>query len=238
LIVFSIILIFFGRKRRSNDFDVGPSIEAPNRKSSDKNVKRYNFNGDVIEDRPIIAPVVIYSDSLNQEQQEAMGIEKHMLDEEAMPLRELGEGKRLSKYNFLSQAFSQMRTSYVDQPARSPSAASSQKELVIKKPKKYQMYSMYQDSGELAGPPKTPPPAVTTNSYIPGDPTRESTVTVGTLHAPLLLHNHRGTPSPGLPKQSPLKMVHRDSVVSEVSEYSTFPTSPIPPSTPTKYPFI
>lgn len=259
----------------STNLNESPSRKNSERKRSnqyegtDKSVKRYNFSDKTntdIEHGSIVSPVVIYSDNWSQQQQKPTGIEKRSLDEyNTVPLHDLSSAedssaKRLSKYNFLSQAFTQMRTSYVTNNhqtnennqlrPKSPTTMSSgmpvtSQKVNTNKPKKYQMYSMYQDSNnELM---QIPPPAVhSTNSFIPGDPTRESTMTVGTLHAPLFLKN-RNTPSPtgSLPNprlaKSPLNMLHRDSITSEVSAYETYP--PVSPSTPTNnsqksYPFI
>lgn len=226
---------------------------------------------------------------------------------------------RLSKYNFLSQAFSQMRTSYgghinnrefeeEHQPVAVPVAVSAAPEnqngdrsyhdsMVLSsydnsnnaaansstipalpttipttpttpttaalvgnrprqqvQPKKYQMYSMYNNSttsNALAPLPQHLSPGA---SGFFDNSNRESTVTVGTLHAPLFLSQHHQNPtpssstsipstplpSPPLPPLSSQQQQKRgvytpnlalldgtESIVSDVSQYSNTVPSPL-----------
>ena len=203
-----------------------------------------------------------------------MGIEKYMLDGGITPTspisrpvvsrpleRKLSQGARLSKYNFLSQAFSQMRTSYAvensnnipmnDTTTTTTTASKplntdtnlNYDSMVLPhdKPKKYQIYQQHQDSSSdnmsFSSPPPLPPNAASTTSFY-FEPntnttaTRESTMTVGTLHAPLFHKQQRSTPSP-ISLSSPTRQkqytshlavsptIDANNVVSDVSQYSS-----------------
>lgn len=231
---------------------------------------------DTAYDTVTTPPVILYSDSLNrQQQQQNMSNEKYMLDSGitstsliprpvvSRPLeRKLSQGARLSKYNFLSQAFSQMRTSYAGENANNMSMNATTTTTASKslntdtnhnhdsmvlphdKPKKYQMYQQHQDSSSdnmlFPSPPSLPPNAASTTSFY-FDPnttaTRESTMTVGTLHASLFHKQQTSTPSP-TSLSSPVRQkqytshltvspaIDADSVVSDVSQYSSKQSSP------------
>ncbi|KAL9554984.1 hypothetical protein MBANPS3_002552 [Mucor bainieri] len=262
--------------------------------NNDSTIKRYNLSTaaeDTAHDTIATPPVILYSDSLNS-QQHNMGVEKYMMDSgvsavsptprPSRPLeRKVSQGARLSKYNFLSQAFSQMRTSYAgDHPnaismhptttTGTTTATTVPKSLNTDpmhnhdsmvlphdKPKNHPMYQQQQgasfESMSFPSPPPPPPPlpvpamASTSSFFDPNTATtRESTMTVATLHAPLFRQHQqqqqRGTPSPlsslsvatvrqkqpyashlAVSPTSPIRTagIDADSVVSDVSQYSS-----------------
>lgn len=200
-----------------------------------------------------------------------MGVEKYMLDSGIGPTsptprpsrpleRKVSRGARLSKYNFLSQAFSQMRTSYAgdNHNAISMNATTTAPKslntdpvhnhdsmvLPHDKPKNHAMYQQQQQGASfdtMAFPSPPPIPAMeSTSSFFDPNTTRESTMTVATLHAPLF-RQQRGTPSPSslsvatasqrqpyaahlaVSPTSPIRTagIDVDSVVSDVSQYSS-----------------
>jgi hypothetical protein len=265
----------------------------PHNATDDPKIKRYNTQKKPSkEEEALEPPVILYSDTYNNN------------GEDDIMMKERGSkaGARLSKYNFLSQAFSQMRTSYggggvlsqqfdpqqaeelqqrLAYPPLSPPPPTTQPaapellhskttgdrsyhdSMVLspyelsnnttnnatartekqeqQKPRqqqaKYQMYSMYNNSTSDALSP-IPPPSATASTFF--DANRESTMTVGTLHAPLFLSQHQQNPTPTSP---PVNKHHRvvyapnlalnitdgsESVVSDVSQYNTFPRQQTP----------
>ncbi|GAN11151.1 CST complex subunit STN1 [Mucor ambiguus] len=249
--------------------------------NNDSTIKRYNLSTaaeDTAHDTIATPPVILYSDSLNNQQQ-TMGVEKYMMDSgvsstsptprPSKPLeRKVSQGARLSKYNFLSQAFSQMRTSYAGDNHNAismnatttvtapktlntdPTHNHDSMVLPHDKPKNHPMYQQQDASFQslsFPSPPPLPIPAMaSTSSFFDPNTTRESTMTVATLHAPLFRQHQyqqqRGTPSPSslseaatvklkqpytshlaVPPTSPIRTagIDADSVVSDVSQYSS-----------------
>jgi hypothetical protein len=219
-------------------------------------------------------PVILYTDAHNNQQQRE---EKYLVEEEnetivrprIRTVSQASKEVRLSKYNFLSQAFSQMRNSYggdvamsqqsnytthtnsndnsfKDQPismiaAPQPTKAdrSYRDSMVLPHHNNKDIststannnYSMYTttDSNLDVNRTSPPAPARSTTSFF-HDPTRESTITVGTLHAPLF-HQQMNRKQPYLSRLNVTPTFDRDSVKSdEVSKYSTSPTTTSPTS--------
>lgn len=256
-------------------------------------MKRYNVTQDktlVEEEQVVTPPVILYTDVHNNEQNTIPGQEQPL----KRATSQASKGARLSKYNFLSQAFSQMRTSYggqalqqnhaseeepkayfQNQPAApEPSFDKKNSGAVVNRSyhdsmvlspyefagnqysdhnnnqkNKYQMYSMYNSSADSGGI-RSGSSALTqqqqqrsTSTFF--DPNRESTMTVGTLHAPLFHQQHQLNPTP-LPFNKNLytsgvitPSMDRDSVISDVSQYSTpkqeTPTATITSNKPYPY---
>lgn len=263
-------------------------------------MKRYNVTQDktLVEDEQevVTPPVILYTDEHNE--QSASPTPQRRL---TRATSQASKGARLSKYNFLSQAFSQMRTSYggqalqqnhasgeeepkayfQDQPA-APEPSFDKKNsngaevnrsyhdsMVLSpyefagnqysdnrnNPKtKYQMYSMYNSStdsgagvrsGSALAQQQQQQQQHSTSTFF--DPNRESTMTVGTLHAPLFHQQHQHNPTiPPFNKNLYTSGVitpsmDRDSVISDVSQYST-PKQETPTATTTSsnkpYPYF
>lgn len=257
-------------------------------------MKRYNVTQDktLVEDEQVVTPpVILYTDVHNE--QSASPTPQQRL---TRATSQASKGARLSKYNFLSQAFSQMRTSYggqalqqnhaseeepkayfQNQPAApEPSFDKKNNGEVVNRsyhdsmvlspyefagnqysdnrnnPKtKYQMYSMYNSSTDSGGVRSGSALAQqqqqqqhSTSTFF--DPNRESTMTVGTLHAPLFHQQHQHNPTPP-PFNKNLytsgvitPSMDRDSVISDVSQYST-PKQETPTATTTSnkpYPYF
>lgn len=161
------------------------------------NVKQYNVsskNTNDNQDNKMVPPVILYTDHQN--------------------------GARLSKYNFLSQAFSQMRNSYAVH------ANSSTNELKMSPVSSAsQPHPMYHEEERITNSPLPPLPPPSARY----SPTRESTVTVGTLHAPLFQRNR--TPQQ-YTSQLNVSPTMRSPVSSDVSEY------PMSPSSDHSYPYF
>ncbi|KAI8889352.1 hypothetical protein K501DRAFT_282285 [Backusella circina FSU 941] len=191
--------------------------------------KELNDNDEKEEETLPTPPVILYSDILknNEQQQE----KKEEIVDFTSRTSVVSNGTRLSKYNFLAQAFSQMRESYVG-----GGGGTTQKlhdldgddEPRLPKPlhTKNSSHRTFHDSMVLTqydfedakNPPSIP-------STIPSTPDiRESTITVATLHAPLF-KNHQHHPMPR--SNTPLLYTnqHRDSTLSDVSQFSTWPRS-------------
>lgn len=164
--------------------------------------------------------------------------------------RKVSQGARLSKYNFLSQAFSQMRTSYAGDnnnaismnatttvskpPNTDPTHNHDSMVLPYDKPKNHPMYQQQQGSSfeNMSFPSPPPPiPASTSSFFNPNTTTatttRESTMTVATLHAPLFRQHQQhqqGTPPPSSP--SSLSVVTARQKQPYSSRLAVSPTSP------------
>lgn len=202
--------------------------QQPNKQRYPDDVKRYNVSSKDTndhQDSTMVPPVILYTDG---DDNQGRRLERNLSQASS-------NGARLSKYNFLSQAFSQMRNSYAvhannstNEPYVEPTVAenevinmspvSSPTPSITRKPTKtkYQMYSMYHDSNTEMG---------SVSRHTPSPTTRESTMTVGTtLHAPLFQRN---------PKQYVSQINVSPSQSSpEVSEYNTqlYPPPPTSPS--------
>lgn len=172
----------------------------------------------------------------------------------AKSARVVSQGARLSKYNYLAEAFTQMRASHITQPASS----SEELHRYNAHPNYYDPYS--QEDQQLAGTPPPPvaknntglspafmepaPPAATASPPSPPSPPppQQRQSSQSSLVPRITIYNENDEELPpvtGLspPQSSPLYdhlQKHRFSLSSEVSQYST-PSNPFRfDTTPTK----
>lgn len=197
-------------------------------------VKKYNVNKELNNDQEKSSlptpPVILYSDILkNNEEQK----KKDSIDFTSRT-SVVSNGTRLSKYNFLAQAFSQMRESY----AGVPKSHNDMDEEAMPKPTPLHTKDSHRtfhdsmvltkyDFEDAKRPLSIPETIVSAKSGTITTDIRESTMTVGTLHAPLFKNNGLHHPMPSR-SNTPLlyQSIHnRDSVVSDVSQFTTWPAN-------------
>jgi hypothetical protein len=225
-------------KPRYNDTITSYAID-----NSDSTIKRYNVSvGTDVPDNQasMTPPVILYTDAHNRREEKCL-VEEDTVQPRGRVVSQASKGARLSKYNFLSEAFSQMRSSYggISQQTNYTTTNSNDNRFedqpisMVAAPQPIQKSDrFYRDSMVLpynrdisADMYSIPTDANRTSPPSPPIHTREPTAALGSLHPSRQVQN--------LPRLV-TRTFDRESVKSdEVSKYSTSPTSPTTTTTTT-----